>query len=300
MFLRENKDVYDESMKIYYEGERKTHLVALAKEGKISKPGCDFDGYVEAIEKGEEWGNDQTLCVMTILMQVEARVVQNLPCPPKQALPRLGKVTINPRDEYVASVVGVIYLLLQSLHYQTLENGAVPTPRVVPPPASEYSEHEGSVHTDKENDVMHDYEKPVRVNGVEYECGAELALGGSQRDGTIVQSVASANGKEWIISTMNAREGGSAFVEIRRMPRIVVKGKGWRRKLPPGAQAGDEEGAGAEDEESWQTEIQQASASGQGWRATPMVAQRLFGLIDKYQDEMELCRGVSDGSTPPC
>ena len=92
----------------------------------------------------------------------------------------------------------------------------------------------------------------------------------------------------------------AARLEIRRMPRIVVKGKGWRRKLPPGAQAGDEEGAGAEDEESWQTEIQQASASGQGWRATPMVAQRLFGLIDKYQDEMELCRGVSDGSTPPC
>ncbi len=185
LYLRLHKSTFYESMQADLQ-DRHHALRKLVVEKKISSD--DYDGFMEALEKGLEYGNDHTLRAMTILMHLEARVIKNLNCPASAMEPRLHGVSKDPRD-IVGSIKSVIYLFLDREHYSTIEDDPQPlvtgrSSSLSSDVGSVYSERPGSIHTDKENDVTYDYEKPILVNGEEYTAGELLFPGVSLGDGT--------------------------------------------------------------------------------------------------------------------
>jgi hypothetical protein len=185
-YLRLHKSTFYESMQADLQ-DRHYALRKLVAEEKISSD--DYDGFMEALEKGLEWGNDHTLRAMTILMRLEARVIKNLNCPASAMEPRLHGVSKDPRDQ-VGNILGVIYLFLDREHYSTIEDDLeqpLATNRstsLSSDVGSVYSERPGSIHTDRDNDITHDYEKPILALGEEYTAGELLGDGVSLGDGT--------------------------------------------------------------------------------------------------------------------
>ena len=154
LYLRLHKSTFYESMQADLQ-DRHHALRKLVVEKKISSD--DYDGFMEALEKGLEYGNDHTLRAMTILMRLEARVIKNLNCPASAMEPRLHGVSKDPRDK-VGSIKGVIYLFLDREHYSTIEDDPQPlvtgrSSSLSSDVGSVYSERPGSIHTDKEHDV---------------------------------------------------------------------------------------------------------------------------------------------------
>ena len=315
-YLREHKVDYENPM-IVYLNDRRTNLVRLQKSGKIDAP--DYDGYLKAIEMGEEWGNDLTLRAMAILLHRQVRLLHNLPCNPSDAEPRLLPIKIDSSCGQVGVMSSVIYLFLQGEHYSTLENGAAPAPpapSVPVAPQSEYSVKQGSIHTDPDSDITgwgkdpYAEQPPIRIDGVEYDARDLLGNGTSIGDGKRLVMKPSDDGKEWVIycvwgvrdacswKPLDRGQNGSRE-EMRRLPRKVKQGPTKRRKKPPSIPQPppmvSADSTGCEGVENWQLELQRT-----GWQATSMVAQRLFDCIDKHvkELELELFTGDADDHTP--
>ena len=295
-YLRLNKSTYAQSMQADLH-DRHEALVKLFTANKIKS--VDYDGYMDALENGLEWGNDHTLRAMTVLMQLEARVIKNLNCPAAATEPRLLAESVDPRDK-VGDIVGVIYLFLQSEHYWTLEEDLQAPAQ---PPAvgransagSHYTERPGSIHTDQENDVTYDDEKPIRVDGEEYDardlcCGDGCSLG----DGTRLVMRESDDGTEWVISKRYV-QGTSAMLELRRLPRTVVRGptKLVRKVVPLASRIAHDHELHAdptpEDVQKLVAEFAQRKLD-----ATPMLAQKLYEVMTYYVDMLELYRNEAE------
>lgn len=277
-FLRPRQAEYDDAMQAYYKGECKAKLSALVKSQKIKA--ADYSGFLDAIAAGEEWGNDVTLEALGVLMHVEVRLLQNLPCPSAWASPRLLPLRIDPRDR-VGTVQAVIYLFLERKHYSTLESYA-PAVATNGRSGSPMPSQSGTVVTDREHDITYDYNNPIMVGGEEL-TGGELRSGVSVGDGTRLKMEPSVNGEEWVI--FREHTGSGMREEVRRLDRSTVP------PAPVRSAAGVEASSTPADAASVTAEL-----NSKGWRAAPDVVQELFQLVSNYVSHLELCRDDTDTS----
>ena len=202
---------------------------------------------------------------------------------------------MDPRHK-VGCIVGVIYLFHQTGHYWTIEEDPQPAPQ---PPAlgrgnssPAYSEQLGSIHTDREHDVTYDYDKPIRVDGEEYDARDLCDDGCSLGDGTRLVMRPSDDGEEWIISKVYV-QGSSGILELRRLPRKVKQGpsKTVKKDVPLTSRTVHEL-----DADPTPAGVQRlASAfSQQDFDATPTLAQRLYEVMTHYVEVLELHRDEAE------
>ena len=274
-YLRLHKATFAASIQVYLQ-KRRAGMARLVKEKRISSAG--YDGYMEALGKGLEWGNDQTLNAMTILMRTECRLLQNTLCPASQDRPRLVPIRGDPRDK-VGCVENVVYLFLQDEHYSALQNGSGELVAADADAESVCGSELGSMHTDHDNEMTYSGE-PITVHGEDYSA-SDLCNGLSLGDGTRIVMKPSDKGDEWIISMNDMRTGGHE--ELRRVPRIMTRKPSNlntpRRKRAP------------EDVGQWTAMLQREKML-----ATPDLAQCLHEMMAEYIEKLELQDDASDGS----
>lgn len=289
-FLRLHKAKYVQMVTTTELVQRKGALQELYSKGRIGA--VNYDGWLEALEYGIEWGQDYTLEAMCLLMHTEVRLVKNLPRMNARQGPRVMTVEINPTEK-AAPPIATIYLYLCQLHYSTLEEKPAPA-RELRPPAVELSRQlsydTGSIRTADDDRVRmieqgEADEDGLPVYGIPYTI-TELKMGVTNDEGNWICMEYDELTAHYIIKCYHrGAVGGSGYhgEEVRRIPKKLKQG-------PPKPRPSARAPAPAleiikDDVNVWLTKFRE-----RGFMATKEMAQAIYDAVSAYINRLELTR----------
>lgn len=271
---------------------------SLADRGKTGP--LTYDGWCDALDLGDEWGNDFTLTAICLLLLVEIRVVTSLRLMGSHnGGPRVMCSNEDPTEKAGAPST-VIYVVLEqnpgAEHYSTLEEDLtrpLPQPRGghVNDANSHVSYGSGSRHTD--------------YTALDGEDGEGISLGDERI--TIAQLLSDGvpcgdsqhkyvaekdNDNCRIIIYKYDMRSGACGPPVRTVPFSYKRGA----PKPKSLMGVDVEPLGrrpSDDVENWKIKL------AEGPTATYDLAQAMYDSIVTYIERLDLTKGTHDATTAP-
>ena len=281
-FLRLRKSEFYESAV----SEINARKESLAANG--NRP--SYEGWCNALDRFQEWGNDFTLTCMCWLMRVEIRVVTSMARFSEDSAPRIMLTTHDPTDK-AGPPRAVIYLALEqydnqndgAAHYSTIE-GSLSQAAVgatAMDTASHVSLESGSRYTN------YSALGEEMVDGEEHSI-IELMTGVGYGDGEFKKvAIQDKESRCFKIYKMHLRTGAQEL--LRTVPYMVTHGPPKVKPhlaapCPPGRSASST----SDDVMHWQQKL------AEGPTATRDLAQKMTDLISDYIERVGLTKSAPD------